>query len=92
MVQKKSEEYKGKHILYEEKDPSFYGQIEVEITPSIGDGHVHTIRMKNGRYGTHLLPYRDYSSIPEMAHDIIDKVPAFSGKHITSRVGKHTKE
>ena len=76
MVVQKSEEYKGKHIVYTEDDS--YGEINLTI-----DGeHVHGIRMKDDNYGTHLLPYLHYTSITEMAHQIIDKVPQFSGKLI----------
>jgi hypothetical protein len=72
MVQK-SEEYKGKHIVYPEDDS--YGELEMII-----DGQsVHAIKMKDDKYGSHFLPYMHYNSITELAHEIIDKVPQFSG-------------
>jgi hypothetical protein len=72
MVQR-SEEYRGKHILYPEND--LYGESEMIIN---GES-VHVIKMKDGKYGSHFLPYVHYNSITELAHEIIDKVPQFSG-------------
>jgi hypothetical protein len=69
--------YKGKEIAFEQpQDDSKIGEVRLEI-----DGkHVHAIRMEGGRYGSHILPYSDYDSIPDLAKALIDNVPQFGGE------------
>jgi len=66
--------YKGREIDFDVPDDNNYiGEIRVEI-----DGqHLHVIRMEDGTYGAHLLPYNNYPSLVELAKDVIDKVPQF---------------
>lgn len=72
-----SVEYRGKKIVYDiPDDNSYVGEVHLEI-----DGeHVHAIRMQDGNFGAHLLPYMYYTSIVDLAHDIMDKTPQFSGR------------
>jgi hypothetical protein len=76
-VVKNSEKYKGKSIVYNIPDDNTYvGEIELTI-----DGeHVHVVKMQDGNYGAHLLPYNYYTSVIDLAHDVIDKTPQFSGR------------
>jgi len=70
----KKEIYKGREIVFEiPDDDNYVGEIRVEI-----DGqHLHVIRLEDGTYGAHLLPYSNYPSLLELAKDVIDKVPQF---------------
>jgi hypothetical protein len=68
--------YKGKEIAFEiPEDDTYIGKIHLQINGE----HIHVTRMEDGRYATHLLPYVDYSSVLQLAKDLIDKVPQFSG-------------
>jgi hypothetical protein len=74
-VENTKQEYKGKEIVYVvPEDKSYIGEIHVKIDQE----HLHAIRLENGLYTTHFLPHQQYSSIYELAKDVIDKVPQFS--------------
>jgi hypothetical protein len=76
VLTKLKETYKSKEISFEiPDDDSHIGEIHLEINGE----HVHVTKMEDGRYATHLLPYADYSSVLELAKDLIDKVPQFRG-------------
>jgi hypothetical protein len=71
------ENYKGKEIIIETpEDPNYVGEIGLQI-----DGkHVHTIRMEDGTYSCHLLPYANYNSPFELSKAVIEKVPQFNNR------------
>lgn len=73
------ENYKEKGIIIEEpEDPNYIGEITVQI-----DGkHIHAIRMEDGTYSCHLLPYSSYDSPLELSKAVIDKVPQFGNRLI----------
>ena len=79
-METRKETYKGKEIIFGiPDDPNYIGEIELEI-----DGkHIHMIKMEDGTYGAHLLPYANYSSIMQLARDVIEKVPEFKGGLVT---------
>jgi hypothetical protein len=71
------ESYHGKEITYSiPEDPSYNGDIHAQI----GGHHVHIMKLIDGSYTTHLLPFRSYSSMQELTRDIMDKVPYYKMK------------
>jgi hypothetical protein len=75
-VVRETERYKGKEIAFEiPADESKIGEVRLEIEGK----HVHAIRMEDGKYGSHVLPYSDYDSIIDLAKALIDNVPEFGG-------------
>ena len=75
MEQNKREIYKGKEIIYEIPTTAEKNVGEIHVT--IDNEHIHTTRMEDGSYGTHLLPFQNYGSVEELTKDVIDKVPQF---------------
>ena len=76
----RKEIYKDKEIVYEapataEEDVT--GSRSGEVHVRIDHQELHVIRMEDGTYGTHLLPFQNYGSIEQLAKDVIDKVPQF---------------
>ena len=74
-----NQNYKQKEIIIEvPEDPNYIGEILLQI-----DGkHIHAIKMEDGTYSSHLLPYSNYNSPLELSKAIIDKVPQFSDRLI----------
>ena len=75
-MEKVKQEYKSKEIVYmvPEDNKNHVGEIHVQIDQE----HLHAIRLENGLYTTHFLPHQQYSSIYELAKDVIDKMPQFN--------------
>lgn len=70
----KSRIYKNKEITYSiPEDLSYVGKIDLEIEHK----HVHALRLLDGTYATHFLPYLHYDSIEELTNEVIDKVPFY---------------
>ena len=70
----KSRNYKNKEIKYSiPDDPNYVGKIDLEIEHN----HVHALKLLDGKYATHFIPYLHYDSIEELTNDVIDKVPFF---------------
>ena len=70
----KSRTYKNKEITYSIPDnPNYVGKIDLEIEHK----HVHALRLIDGTYATHFLPYLHYDSIEELTNEVIDKVPFY---------------
>ena len=44
---------------------------------TIDNANVHVMKLQDGTYATHYFPYWGYSSLEDLAKDIIDKVPEF---------------
>jgi hypothetical protein len=66
--------YKNKEIAYSiSEDPNYVGKIDLEIEHH----HVHALRLLNGKYATHFLPYLEYDTIEELTNEVIDKVPFY---------------
>jgi hypothetical protein len=75
----RKEVYKNREIVYEASTTA-----QKDITGGGGEVHVridhedlHVIRMEDGTYGTHLLPFQHYGSVEQLTKDVIDKVPQF---------------
>jgi hypothetical protein len=73
----RKEIYKDKEIAYDMPPPTEKGSIGGEVHVKIDHEDLHVIRMEDGTYGTHLLPFQNYGSIEQLAKDVIDKVPQF---------------
>jgi hypothetical protein len=73
-VVEREEIYHNSQIIYSiPKDEQYMGEINIKI----GGQHVHAMRLSDGSYATHFLPFKNYNSIEELAKDVVDKVPYF---------------
>jgi hypothetical protein len=67
--------YRNKEIIYSiPEDRQYVGEIHVLMAGH----HVHAMKLSDGSYTTHFLPFKDYDSIQELMRDVADKVPFFS--------------
>ncbi len=70
----RKEMYRNKEIEYLiPEDENYVGEVHVRI----GGKHLHTMRLGDGSYTTHSLPFQNYDSIQELTRDVVDKVPYF---------------
>jgi hypothetical protein len=76
-LDQRKEIYKGKEIAYDIPATTQKDSTGVEVHLKIDHEDLHVIRMEDGTYGTHLLPFQNYGSIEQLAKDVIDKVPQF---------------
>ena len=44
---------------------------------TIDNAEIHIMKLQDGTYATHYFPYWGYSTLEDLAKDIIDKVPEF---------------
>jgi hypothetical protein len=58
------------------EDPSYVGDIYAQV----GGHNIHIMKLIDGSYATHLLPFRSYSSVQELTRDVMDKVPYYKMK------------
>jgi hypothetical protein len=66
--------YRNKEITYSiPEDPNYVGKIDLEIDHK----HVHALKLIDGTFATHFLPYLHYDSIEELTNEVIDKVPFY---------------
>jgi hypothetical protein len=73
-LREQNETYKDIQITYSiPQDKRYVGDVKIKI----GDKHIHAIRLSDGSYGTHFLPFKNYDSVEQLAKDIVDKVPYF---------------
>lgn len=76
MIERK-ELYRDNEIAYSiPEDPNYVGDIHAQV----GGHHVHIMKLIDGSYATHLLPFRSYSSVQELTRDVMDKVPYYKMK------------
>lgn len=67
--------YNGIEITYSvPSDEEHIGDIHMKI----GEQHLHAVRLSDGSYTTHFLPFKNYDSIQSLARDAVDKVPYFA--------------
>jgi hypothetical protein len=76
-VEHKREKYKGRVIEYDMPSSDQEKNTGHETNVMIDQKHLHVMRMEDGSFVTHFLPFRTYHSIEELSKDIIDKVPEF---------------
>jgi hypothetical protein len=66
--------YRNKAIIYSiPEDPEYVGEIHAKVEGH----HIHAMKLIDGSYATHFLPFRSYSSVQELTRDVMDKVPYF---------------
>jgi hypothetical protein len=69
----KREAYKSREILIETAETD-----ENQVRLSIDEKQIDVVRDENsGKYTTYILPYQEYSSIEDLAKDVIDYLPSF---------------
>lgn len=69
----KREAYKSREILIETAETD-----ENQVRLSIDGKQIDVVRDENsGKYATYTLPYQEYSSIEDLAKDVIDYLPSF---------------
>jgi hypothetical protein len=74
VLTERKEIYRNTQIIYSvPKDEAYVGEVNINI----GGKHVHTMRLSDGSYATHFLPFKNYDSIGQLAKDVVDKVPYF---------------
>jgi hypothetical protein len=74
LLAERKEEYHDKEIEYSiPEDEHYIGEIHVRIAGK----HLHTMRLSDGSYAAHSLPFINYDSIQELTRDVVDKVPYF---------------
>ena len=67
--------YHNTEITYSiPEDERYVGEIHMKI----GGQHLHAMRLSDGSYATHFLPFKNYDSVQQLAKDVVDKVPYFS--------------
>jgi hypothetical protein len=70
----RKEIYHKKEIVYSiPEDPKYVGEIHVNMAGH----HVHVMKLIDGSYSTHFLPFKSYDSMQELTRDVMDKVPYF---------------
>jgi hypothetical protein len=71
----RKEEYLNKEIIYSiPEDKDYVGEIHVLMAGH----HLHVMKLGDGSYATHFLPFKNYESIQELTKDVAEKVPFFS--------------
>ena len=72
----KSTTYKGKKIIYSvPRDKNYVGMIDLQVEHK----HIHAMRLMDGSYATHFLPYLHYDSVEALTESVIDKMSHFIG-------------
>jgi hypothetical protein len=70
----KSRIYKGKKYVYSvPKAKNYVGMLEIQVEHI----HIHAMRLIDGSYATHFLPYLHYDSAESLTESVIDNVPFF---------------
>lgn len=66
--------YKGKKFVYSVPEAKNYvGMLEIQVEHK----HIHAMRLLDGSYATHFLPYLHYDSVESLSESVIDNVPFF---------------
>ncbi len=76
LMERKREKYKGREIEYDMPSSDQESTAD-EMHLIIDKKHLHVMRMEDGSFATHLLPFQAYNSMEKLSKDIIDKVPEF---------------
>lgn len=67
--------YRNKEIIYSiPEDKNYVGEIHILMAGH----HLHAMKLGDGSYATHFLPFKNYDSVQELTRDVTDKVPYFS--------------
>ncbi len=69
------EKYRNKEIIYSiPEDEQYIGEIHVKMAGH----HLHAMKLGDGSYATHSLPFKNYDSLQELMRDVANKVPYYS--------------
>ena len=69
-----SRTYKGKKFVYSfPMAKNYVGMLDIQLEHK----HIHAMRLIDGSYATHFLPYLHYDSVESLTESVIDNVPFF---------------
>jgi len=69
-----SRTYKGKKFVYSvPMAKNYVGLLDIQLEHR----HIHAMRLIDGSYATHFLPYLHYDSVESLTESVIDNVPFF---------------